>query len=233
MENFIHSIPVFGSLTNALAILLGGGLGLLFRSRIPERLTRTAFQALGLFMLYLGVDMARRTHNPLIPIFALVLGGVIGEALDLDARVTRFAEAVRRALRGGSHFVEAFLTSSLLFCIGSMAVLGAVEEGLGGYPKLLLTKSLIDGFSALALVVTLGSGVLVSAFPILAYEGGLTLAARFLAPCLSAPVVDELSSTGGILLLGLSLGILEIKEIKVVNLLPALVAAALMAGLLS
>jgi uncharacterized membrane protein YqgA involved in biofilm formation len=226
---FIHAIPIFGSLVNALAILLGGGLGLLFRSRLPEKPLKGAFGAIALFILYLGVDMARRTGNPLILILSLVIGAVLGEMIDIDRGLARFAEVVRRLFRGGGRFSEAFLTSSLLFCIGSMAVLGAVEEGMGGYPSLYLTKALIDGFSALALAAALGAGVLVSALPILLYEGGLTLAARALAPYLTPPVVNEVSAVGGILLMGLALGILEIKQIKVANLLPALLVAALLA----
>ncbi|ADE56385.1 MULTISPECIES: DUF554 domain-containing protein [Aminobacterium] len=229
MNFFIGNIPASGSIVNCLAVIVGSTLGLLFRSRLPQRYINMAFQVLGLFTLFLGFLMAQKTANFLILVFSMVGGGMIGEALDLDGRFSRFSEKVSQRFKtSGQSFAEGFLTSTLLFCIGSMAILGAIEEGLGLYPNLLITKSLLDGVSSLALATSLGGGVLLSAFSVLFYQGGLTLLASSLQPILSESVINEISAAGGLMLIALGLSLLEIKRFKVTNMLPALVIAAIL-----
>lgn len=223
---FTH-IPIFGTLVNALGVVLGSLIGLAVRSRLPLGLTDTAFQGIGLFTLFLGVSMAQKSGNILILVFSLILGGITGEFLDLDGRLNRLALWIKERVHSeNDRIVDGLVTAFLLFCIGSMTVLGAIEEGLGGTPKILLTKSAMDTFSSMALAASLGIGVLFAAVPLLFYQGGLTVAASFLQPILGTAVVAEITAAGGVLLIGLSLNILDIKPVKVMNLLPALVFAA-------
>ena len=161
-----------------------------------------AFQVLGLFTLFLGFLMAQKTANFLILVFSMVGGGMIGEALDLDGRFSRFSEKVSQRFKtSGQSFAEGFLTSTLLFCIGSMAILGAIEEGLGLYPNLLITKSLLDGVSSLApRHFPLGRSIAFRLFRSF-YQGGLTLLASSLQPILSESVINEISAAEGLCLL--------------------------------
>lgn len=163
-------------------------------------------------------------------IFSIVLGAIIGEALKLDVQMNRLGDGLKKFTGGQSaRFSEGFVTAFLLFCMGSMTVLGAFEEGLGGKPNLLLAKSLLDGISAIALAAAFGFGVLFSVIPLLLYQGGLTLLAAFLGQLFSEAIINELSAVGGILLIGLGLNILEIKSIKVLNMIPALIVAVILA----
>lgn len=231
MEDFLSHLPALGTLVNALAVVAGSTAGLFIRSRLPEKLMKAIFQSIGLFTLFLGVHMASQTGNFLVLIFSLVLGSLAGEIIDLDGLLQKFGEGLKnRFSQGNDHFVEGFITASLLFCTGSMAILGAIEEGLGGFPNLLFAKSLLDGVSSLALAASLGLGVLFAALPLLVYQGGITLFAGAAQAYLSQSVIDEMSAVGGLILLGLGLVILDIKAIKVTNMLPGLLLAALMAA---
>ncbi len=224
---------MFGTLVNAGAVVAGSTVGLLIHRRLPKRVTGIVFQAIGLFTLVLGVRMALKTDNLLVMIFSLVLGAIVGELLGLDAGVRRFGDWLRRRL-GSRHdrFSEGFVTAFLLYCMGSMTVLGAIKEGLGGSPDLLLAKSVLDGFSSIALAAGMGIGVMFSAVPLLLYQGGLTLAAGSLQHVLSDPVVNEVTAVGGVVLLGLGVSILDIRDIRVLNLLPSLAVAGVLAWLL-
>jgi len=223
---------VLGTLVNAGAVAIGSLLGLCINTRLPKRITGIAFQAIGLFTLILGVTMALETRNFIIMILSIVSGSIIGEGLDLHMQVTKLGNWLKRRL-GASHenFSEGFVTAFLLYCMGSMTILGAIEEGLGDEPNLLLAKSILDGVSSIALAATLGIGVLFSVLPLLAYQGGLTLFAGSLQQVLTNVVIDEISAVGGILLLGLGITLLEIKQIKVLNMLPSLLIAGILAAL--
>jgi uncharacterized protein len=214
---------ITGTLINVAAVILGGGLGLLFRSRLPERITHTFFQAIGLFTLFLGFSMSLKTDNPLLLVFSLILGALLGTILRLQERIENAGDYLQKRLKlTGGKFSEGLVTAFLMFCMGSMTILGAIEEGLGNEPKLLMIKSLMDGFSSIALVAALGVGVIFSVIPLLIYQGGLTLLSAWVGEALSEVMIDELSATGGILLIGLGISILGIKKIEVLNLIPAL-----------
>lgn len=214
---------ITGTLINIAAVILGGGIGLIFRSRLPERITRTFFQAIGLFTLFLGFSMSLKTNNPLLLIFSLILGAFLGTILRLQERMENGGNQIQKKLKlKGGQFSEGMVTAFLMFCMGSMTILGAIEEGLGNEPKLLLIKSLMDGFSSIALAAALGVGVIFSIVPLLIYQGGLTILASWLGESLSEVMIDELTATGGILLIGLGITILGIKKIEVLNLIPAL-----------
>lgn len=215
---------ITGTLINVAAVIVGGVLGLLFRSRLPERITHTFFQAIGLFTLFLGFSMSLKTSNPLLLVFSLILGALLGTVLRLQERMESAGNHIQKRLKlKGGQFSEGMVTAFLMFCMGSMTILGAIEEGLGNEPKLLMIKSLMDGFSSIALVAALGVGVIFSAIPLLIYQGGLTLLAAWVGEAMSSVMIDELTATGGILLIGLGITILGIKKIEVLNLIPALI----------
>jgi len=216
-----------GTIVNSAAILAGGTIGLLLRSRSPERLTKIAFQGIGLFTIVLGIMMAIKGDNILHMVFSVILGGITGELLKIDVAMDRMGEKLKRIARSeNSHFAEGMVTAFLLFCMGSMTVLGAIEEGLGGYPNLLYAKSVLDGIASIALASTLGVGVLFSIVPLLIFQGGLTFFAASIQSYLTDSVIMEISATGGILLLGLGITVLEIKKIKTINMIPALIYGA-------
>jgi len=217
---------MIGTLVNVATVICGSMLGLFLHARLPLRLTTIAFQAIGLFTLYLGFSMAMRTENLLILIGSTVSGAIIGELLDIEKQINRLGNFLKRRLKSSNaKFTDGLVTAFLLFCMGSMTVLGAFEEGLGGRPHLLLAKALLDGFSAMALAAGLGAGVVFAAIPLLLYQGALTLFAGALGSVLTTPVVTEMSAVGGLLLIGLGIDILEIKVIRVSNFLPGLVVA--------
>jgi uncharacterized membrane protein YqgA involved in biofilm formation len=218
---------MYGTLINAAAIVAGGTVGLLINSRIPEKLTKIAFQAIGLFTLALGIMMAIKVNNILFMVFSIILGAVCGEIMCIDKGLDRMGDFLKKKLKSdSSNFSEGMVTAFLLFCMGSMTVLGAIEEGLGSYPSLFMAKSVLDGLSSIALASTLGIGVLLSIIPLIIFQGGLTLFAASIEGVLTEQVINDISATGGLLLLGLGISILEIKKIKTVNMIPALLFAA-------
>lgn len=221
---------MLGTLINAATVLVGSSLGLLLRTRLPQKVNTIVFQDIGLFTLFLGFSLALKVNNLLIMIFSLVLGALCGELLNLEQVIESWSERLKRRFATRQEkFTEGLLTAFLLFCMGSMTVLGAFEEGLGGKPNLLIAKAWLDGFSAIALSAVLGVGVLFAVIPLVLYQGALTLLAGLLHAVLSNSVINEMTAVGGVLLIGLGLNILTIKPIKVVNMLPALLIALLLA----
>jgi uncharacterized membrane protein YqgA involved in biofilm formation len=224
-------MKLLGTLINVGAVVVGSLVGVFFHARLPKRLTTIAFQGIGLFTLFIGFTMAAKTKHLLILIFAIVLGAITGELAGLETHLNRFGDWIKARTKSKSaRFTEGMVTAFLLFCMGSMTVLGAIEEGLGGRPNLLAAKSVLDGFASLALAASLGIGVLFSVIPLLIYQGGLTLLAGSLHAVMSDIVVNEVSAAGGLILIGLGITILEIKRLKVLNMLPALVFAGVLAA---
>lgn len=220
---------MIGTLVNVVAILIGGSLGLLFRARIPERMFKIVFQAIGIFTLYLGVSMALKANELLLMVFSLVVGALIGEFLRLEDRVESLSELLKKKIGSkDDKFSTGFVTSFMLFCLGAMTILGSMEEGMGKEPTLLLTKSMMDGFSAVALAAVMGVGVLFSVIPLLIYQGGLTLLAALFGGVIPEVIITEIAGVGGVLIIGLGISILEIKKIKVLNMLPALLVEVLL-----
>jgi len=218
-----------GTLINAGAIIIGSTIGLIIHSKLPERITTITFQGIGLFTIVLGVSMAMKTSNFLIMIVSIVSGSVIGEFLDLENVIDRFSGWIKSKTKfGDDKFSEGFITSSLLFCMGSMAILGAIEEGLGGNPNLLLAKSVLDGIASIVLAASLGVGVIFSAVPLLLYQGGITLFAGSLQHFLTDIIINELTAVGGLLLIGLGISLLEIKKLKIMNMLPSLLIVVIL-----
>ncbi len=214
---------MLGTLVNVFAIILGGILGILIKSRFPKRINKIIFQVIGLFTITLGITMAIKTNNILIVAFSLLIGSIIGEIIDLEKYLERLSEKLKSKIKNSSDkFSEGFITATLIYCIGPMAILGSIEEGLGGFPNLLFAKSVLDGVASIALASALGIGVIFSTIPLLIYQGGITLFANYVSNYLSDALIVELSAVGGVLLLGLGMNIAEIKKFKVINMLPSL-----------
>lgn len=203
-------------------------MGLWLGSGISRKYSLAVFQAIGLFVVFLGIAISLKANHLMVVVLSLVCGGLTGTWMDLDARIQRFSDGLKARLSGaGHHFSQGLISASLLFCMGSMAILGSIDEGLGRGSQLLLTKSVMDGFAAVALAAAWGRGVVFSAIPVLLYQGGLTAMAFGAGDFLSEPVVLDVSATGGILLLGLGISILELAPIQIIHFVPALVYAAL------
>jgi len=219
-----------GTLVNAAAVIVGSLVGLAVHSKINKRFQTIIFQAIGLFTIFLGVDMALKSDNYLIMIFSLVIGAIIGELLDIEKATDKFGGKLKAKLKSkNERFSEGLVTSFLMFCMGSMTILGAFDEGLTGKTDLLFAKSMLDGFSSIILAASLGIGVLFSVIPLLIYQGGLTFFAAYLHDYFTNPIINQMTAVGGIMLIGLGITILEIKKIKVLNMTPALLIAIILA----
>ena len=224
---------MYGTLINAAAVIIGSIIGLIIHSKLPKKITNTAFHGVGLFTIILGVMMAIKTNNFLIMIFSIVVGAIIGEIIDVDKRINNFGEWLKKKFKTkNERFSEGFITAFMLYCMGSMTILGAFEDGLYGTPNLLVAKSVLDGFSSIVLAATMGIGVLFSFIPLLIFQGGLTLFASNMQTVLTDVIINELTAVGGIILLGLGITMLEIKKIRILNMLPSLVIVVVLAYLL-
>jgi uncharacterized protein len=218
-----------GTAINVLAVLAGGGIGTLAGARLSEGMRSTAMQAIGIVTLLVGVSHFLEVDNLLVPLISVILGLAIGELLDLDALLRRLGDRLEeRFSKGESPVSRAFVTTSLLFCVGPLTVIGSLQDGLNGDYSLLALKSALDFIAALAFASVLGWGVLLSAGTVLAVQGSLTLGAAFLDAVITGPMISSTTATGGILIFGLGLGLLDLKEVRVANMLPALLAAPLL-----
>jgi uncharacterized protein len=215
---------ILGSIINAITIVVGSTLGVFLSKGISERFTKIIFQALGLFSIFLGVSLGFETNNNfLIMSLALISGGLIGELFRIEAKIETLSKKLKAKLNNANpKFTEGLITATMLFSIGSMAILGPLNEALKGDRTLVLTKSAMDGVSAIALASAFGRGVIYSAIPVLLIQGGIGLSASFLQPLLSPELISEITAVGGILIIGIGISILEIKKIKVINLIPSL-----------
>ena len=228
-----------GTLLNIATVLLGGLIGLLFGARIPDPLKSTVISGMGLFTAAMGVQMFLNTENPLIVLGALLIGTLLGEWWRIEDGLQNLGKFLEQRFSkegedGSNKFVRGFLTASLLFCVGPMTILGSIQDGLKGDYNLLAVKSVLDGFAALAFASTLGVGVMFSTIIILVYQGGISLLAAQLDAIVTPAMMNELTATGGVILLGLAISsLLEIKKIRVGNMLPGLAIAPVIVWILS
>jgi uncharacterized membrane protein YqgA involved in biofilm formation len=230
---------MLGTGLNIAAILAGGVLGMLLGSRLPERMRKTVIAGLGLFTLAVGLQMFLKTENALIVLGSLLVGALLGEWWKIEEGLQWLGTMLEQRFASGTgdpngRFVRGFLTASLVFCVGPMAILGSVQAGLNGDISLLAIKSVLDGFTALAFASTLGMGVLFSGLVILIYQGGLTLLAVQVQAVFSQTMMNELTATGGVILIGIAISsLLEIKKIRVGSFLPALLVAPLIVAMMA
>ena len=214
---------MIGTLVNTLAAVVGGLLGTLLKKGIPEKLADLVQKGLALCVLYIGVKGSLVGTNTLVTILSLVLGAILGELLNIDGGIERLgAWAQKKLSKGGSRLGEGFVTASLLFCVGSMSVVGSLQSGLTGNHETIFTKSMLDFVSAIILGSSLGLGVCLSGAFVLVYQGAIVLLARWAAPILSDYVVAEMSCAGSLLIVALGLNMLGVTKLKVGNLLPAM-----------
>lgn len=218
-----------GTAINVVAVLVGGGIGTLAGARLPEGIRTTAMQAIGIVTLLVGVSNFLKFDNPLVPLVSVVAGLVVGELVGIDRRLKQLGDYLEKRLsRGDSPVSRAFVTTSLLFCVGPLTVIGSLNDGLRGDYSLLALKSALDFIAALTFASVLGWGVLLSAGTVLVVQGALTLGAGFLDPFVTEAMISATTATGGILIFGIGLTLLDLKEVRVANMLPALLFAPLL-----
>ncbi|CAN5597481.1 MAG: DUF554 domain-containing protein [Actinomycetota bacterium] len=218
-----------GTAINVVAVLVGGGIGTIVGARLPEGMRSTAMAAIGIVTLLVGVSNFLEFDNPLVPLVSVVLGLAVGEILGIEAGLKRFGDYLeKRFSKGESPVSRAFVTTSLLFCVGPLTVIGSFEDGLTGNYELLALKSALDFIASLTFASVLGWGVLLSAGTVLLVQGSLTIAAGFVEPIITEAMVLAATATGGVLIFGLGLMLLDLKEVRVANMLPALVFAPLL-----
>lgn len=221
-----------GTIVNVLAVLVGSGAGLALRGRLPARTVTVVMQAIGLTTVFIGLtsawDLTLVDAPPgvIVALIGLAAGGAIGEALRIEEGLEAVGERLKRRFRGQGRFTEGFVTATLLFCVGPLTLIGSIQNGLTGDAGFLLLKSALDGLSALALATTFGFGVLASAAVIAVYQGGLSLAAGLFASLVPDPALDPrvllINGVGGLMIVGLGLGLLDVVKVRVASMLPAL-----------
>ncbi|BCL81978.1 DUF554 domain-containing protein [Ktedonobacteria bacterium brp13] len=236
---------MLGTLINFATVMVGGVLGLLIGGRMPERIKTIVIASIGLITLVMGISSGITTANPLIPLLALVIGAVIGELIDIDKGINVLGEMLKKRFSrpdSQQNFTAAFVIASLQFCVGPLTILGSINDGLTGDYRLLAIKAVLDGFSAIIFASSFGVGTLFAGATILLVQGGISLLAGLLKPLLvsnphlsmaAQPRVIELGAVGGVILVALALNILDIKRIKVANMLPALIIAPLIVAILN
>lgn len=214
-----------GTLVNCLTIIGGFIIGLCIKGKVNEKVSTTVMQGLGLCSLYIGISGSLKCEEPIQLIVSMAVGALIGELIDIDKWLTKLGDYFENKFKKKDDKVsisEGFVTSSLLFCVGAMAIVGSLESGLNGDNTTLYAKSVLDGVSSIIFSSTLGIGVFLSVFTVLIYQGSITLTASMLSGILSTSVITNMSVVGSVIIIGLGLNILGMTKIKVANLLPAI-----------
>jgi len=238
--------PITGTLLNTLTVIVGGILGVLLGNRLPEKTRQTVLSGLGLITIVLGITMAVQTQNILIPLFSVLIGGIIGEGLHIEDALAhlghwfeaRLGRRLGEGAAGSGTIAQGFVTASLVFCVGPLTILGSIQDGLMADYTLLAIKSTLDGFTAMALAASLGAGVILSAATVLGFQGAISLLAVLFGATLGGvtretPWVIEMTATGGIVILSIGFILLDIKRIRTANLLPAIFIAPAMVLILA
>lgn len=216
---------MLGTIVNTLTIVVGSLLGVLLRKGLPERLRNVVMQGLGLCVILIGLRGAIKTENEMIVILSVVLGGVLGALIGIEKGLDAFGARVQarfQKMGGGSDIGKGFVTATLIFCVGSMAIVGSMDAGLRGDYATLLAKSVLDGVTSLILASTLGIGVILSAVAVFVYQGAITLLSQLIAPLFTDRVILEMSAVGGLLIMGIGINMLREKHLPVGDLLPAI-----------
>ena len=213
----------FGTLFNVVTVIIGGIIGLFLKKIINPELNKKAFFIIGLFTLILGFSMAVQTTNFILMFLSLICGFLFGEYVDLDTIINDISNKIKNKLKfRDDKFTDGILTAFLLYCIGSMTIVGAIDEGLGRGAAILYTKSIMDGISSIILASTFGVGVIFSVFPMLIFQGGITLLVFYYKDIIPNELINHISSVGGVIIIAIGLKILGYKKISPTNLLPSL-----------
>jgi uncharacterized membrane protein YqgA involved in biofilm formation len=220
----IKKLPI-GTFINMSSIIVGSLIGIGLQQTFPPNIKMIIFQGIGLATLLIGIQMSLKLPEGylLILVFSMILGGIMGEMLHIDFFLQELGEYIKATFKiGDEKFTEGLVTAFLLFCVGSMVIIGAIEEGISGKRELLLVKSTLDGVSSIAFASTYGIGVLFSIFPLFIIQGGLTLLARYLQHFFTPTIINMLSAVGGLLIIGIGIKLLDLGQINIENLLPSL-----------
>jgi uncharacterized membrane protein YqgA involved in biofilm formation len=219
-----------GTLVNVATVLVGSAIGLAVGPRLPERIKNIIVSALGLVTFVIGLRMALKSESILIVIASMIAGGIVGELLDLEGKIEALGDYLRAKVGSTQgNFVTGFVTASLVYCVGPMTIVGSIQEGMNGRADVLYAKAMLDGAASVAFASSLGLGVAFSAVTVLLFQGALTLLGSQLAFLLEDRILNELIGTGGVMILGIGLILLDLKRLRVANYLPALVFAVLLA----
>ena len=217
---------MIGTLINCIAIILGSAIGLLLRRGMKETISKTVMHGVGLSVILIGVTGAIETQNTLLVILSMVIGGVVGAWINIDAKMNQLGDWAQKKLTRDSSesntFAQGFVTASLVYCVGAMAVVGALDSGIRGDHSTLIAKAALDGITAIVFTSSLGIGVMLSVLPVLVYQGAIALLGNLIAPFLSDAVITEMSAVGGLLIMAIGINMVLDKDIKVANLLPAI-----------
>ena len=214
---------MLGTIVNTLAIIVGSLLGIVFRGSIPNKYQVTIMQAISLAVILIGLKMAFKTDAILLVIFSLVIGSILGEFLRIEERLENLGKRLEtKFAKAGNGIAKGFVVASLVYCVGSMAIVGSMESGLTGNHQTLFAKSALDGLSSIIFASSFGIGVLFSSISVFVYQGVITLTASLMRPFLIPPVINQMSGVGGLLIMAIGFNLLEIKTIKVGNMLPAI-----------
>ena len=216
---------MYGVTANTLSIIVGSVIGLIFKKYIPKSLGDVIMKALGLCVIYIGISGALKGENTIILIVSIVVGTIIGTLLKLEDRLNSFANNIQKKFSSdnsqNNSFAQGLVSSTLLFCVGAMAVVGSLQAGLSGDNQMLYTKSMLDGISSVIFASTFGIGTIFSALAVFLYQGTITLLSSFVAPILSDACVNEMTCTGSILIMGIGFNMIGITKFKIMDLLPA------------
>lgn len=214
---------MLGTIVNALAVVVGGLIGLLFKNSIPEKIADALLKAAGLAVITVGIKLMFAGDNLTLLIMSIIIGTAIGELINIEGKLDNLGEMVEGKMKNKqSNIALGFVTCTLIYCVGSMAIVGSIQSGLSGNHEILFSKALLDGIMSITMTASLGVGVIFSSISILIYQGTITLLAQFMQSILSDVVVREMTSIGGTLIMAIGLNFLEIKRIKVGNMLPAI-----------
>ena len=216
---------MLGTIVNAVAVMIGGTIGLLLKKGIPERLRDTVMKGLGLCGMYLGITGCMEGGETMVIILSIAIGALIGEGIDLDARLSNFCHWIEEKFKKDGDKVsiaEGMISATLLFCVGAMSIVGSLQSGLTGNHDMIFTKSLMDGIASIIFASSFGIGVLFSSILLFCYQGSIVLLSSLAAPYLSDVVITQMSCVGGLLLIGLAINMLDIGKIKVMNYVPAI-----------
>ena len=214
---------MLGTIANTAAIIVGSLIGVVFKKGIPEKYNQTIMDVMSLAVILIGLKSAFKSDALLVIILCLIIGTLIGESLDLEGRLENVGHWLEiKFTKSGQGIAKGFVTASLLYCVGAMAILGSLESGLTGNHQILFAKAVLDGIISVVLAASLGLGVMLAAVSVFLYQGIITLCAVFLEKVLAPEVIAQMSSVGGLLIVGLGINMLEIKKLKVGNMLPAI-----------
>lgn len=225
---------MIGTIVNVASVLTGSTVGVLFKGKFPEKVQKTVIHGISLAVILIGMQMAfsiEKDPDILLVIFSLVIGAVIGELFELEKRLNNFGQSLKDRFGAKDDlFVQGFVQASLIYCVGAMAIMGSIQDGLNNDPSILFTKSLLDGITSIAFAASSGIGVAFSVIPIFLYQGGITLTAGWAAVYLTEDMIRIMTASGGLLIIAIGLNMLGASKIKTGNLLPALLVAPLLAA---